>query len=106
MGGGVSGIRGQCALQGRVDGTHLCGQGHASRDEATAARVSRSHHAKLAGRDELGEVLDLLVERHLLVEVGRLVGVGGLVAGRRVGERHGWCVSDCVRSRVEQNSKL
>lgn len=73
---------------GRYRGlTNGGGQRHASRDEVARGRATGGHHAKLALVDEVGQVLNLGLERKIL-EVGLLVGVGGSIACGSVGERH------------------
>ena len=59
---------------------YLCGQGHAAGGEHASAADAGGHHAEFAGGDEVGEVLDFLLEPGVAL-VGGLVGVGGLVAG-------------------------
>lgn len=65
---------------------YLSCQSHASAHEQTVAGYSCGHHAELARVDERNQVLDFLPERGIVVEVLRLVGVGGLRAGVGVAE--------------------
>ena len=62
------------------------GQRHAAGQEVSRLGIASGHHAELVAGHEASEVLDLLLQRHLGVEVGLLVGVGGLVAGISVRE--------------------
>lgn len=66
---------------------YLGGEGHASRDEQSALCYPCCHHAELALLDEVDKVFYLLFERWVL-EVLLSVGVGWLVAGIRIAERH------------------
>lgn len=34
-----------------------------------AGRIARGHHAELAGRDELGHCLDLLLQGYLVIDI-------------------------------------
>ena len=63
------------------------GDGHTSGCQEPAAFDPGRHHAKLAVRDEVDEVLDLLFQGRFILVLG-LVGVGVLAAGVGVAERH------------------
>lgn len=62
-----------------------------SKSHASARQLSivglRGHHAELAPVDEVGQVIDLLLQRRVL-DVLCGVWVGWLVAGVGVAERH------------------
>ena len=65
--------------------TYRRGERHGARDETARLGVARRHHTELALVDELFQILDLVAEWHVVLEVGGLVWVRGLVAGRSVG---------------------
>ena len=78
-------VPGKCA----VGALYRRNKGHASRDKvARLVCISSGHHAELAGRYEVLQVLDLLRKRHVVVKVGSLERVDMLATGSSVGS-HG-----------------
>lgn len=67
--------------------THLGRQRHAAADQETRLGLSRGHHAELAAVDEVDEVFDFLLDRHIVIVILGLVRIGRLRAGVGVGER-------------------
>lgn len=66
--------------------TYSSGQRHTAGEEISRLGIASGHHAELVAGHEAREVIDLLIQRHLGVEVGLLVGISRLVAGISVGE--------------------
>ena len=60
--------------------TYSSGQRHAAGQEISCLGITSGHHAELVAGHEASEVVDLLLQWHLGVEVGLLVGISWLSA--------------------------